>query len=195
MDLGTVASVDQPRLHPRILAIDAGLETARIAKRLVDIMGTELHRRGAVVAISGGVDSAVCAALAVRALGTSRVFGLMLPEHDSSPHSLTRGRRVAEQLGIEYAVEDIAPALEALGCYRRRDEAIRRVFADYGEGWKSKIVIAGGQRGMFSYFRVVVQSPSGEMREARMPLREYLQVVSATSFKQRVRKMVEYYHA
>ena len=190
-----MASADQARLHPDILAVDPGAETARIAKRMAAIVGTELRRRGVVIAISGGVDSAVCAALAVCALGAAKVHGLMLPERDSSPHSLMRAMRVAEQLGIAYDVEDIAPALDRLGCYRRRDEAIRRVFPEYGPGWKSKIAIAGGREGAFNYFKLVVQSPSGEMREARMAVREYLQVVAATNFKQRVRKMVEYYHA
>jgi NAD+ synthase len=183
------------RLDSRILELDAGAEAARIAGRIVAQVARELRRRGVVVAISGGVDSSVCAALAVRALGRSKVFGLMMPEQDSSPTSLERGRRVAAMLGIPHEVEDITPALQALGCYRRRDEAIRAVFPQYGEGWKSKIAIAGGKDGAFNWFKLVVRSPAGEMSGARMPLREYLQVVAATSFKQRVRKTLEYYHA
>ncbi len=190
-----MASAGRPLLHPDILSIDAEAEVARIATRLVGIVGSELRRRGVVVAISGGVDSSVCAALAVRAFGAAKVFGLMQPEHDSAPTTLSRATLVAGQLGIAHAVEDIAPALEALGCYSHRDEAIRGVFPEYGPGWKSKIAIAGGREGTFNYFKLVVRSPSGEMREARMPVREYLQVVAATSFKQRVRKTLEYFHA
>src|ERR1700687_3272557 len=106
MGRGSMASADQARLHPDILAVDPGEETARIAKRMAAIVGTELRRRGVVIAISGGVDSAVCAALAVCALGSAKVHGLMLPERDSSPHSLMRAMRVAEQRGIAYDVED-----------------------------------------------------------------------------------------
>jgi NAD+ synthase len=185
----------QPRLHPGILAIDAVAQTARIARRMADLVGAGMRRRGVVVAISGGVDSAVCAALAVHAFGASRVCGLMLPEREGASHSLARARSVAVQLGIAERVEDITPILEALGCYRRRDEAIRSVFPEYAAGWKSKIAIAGGHAGTFNYFKLVVQSPSGDLRESRMPARDYLQVVAATNFKQRVRKMVEYYHA
>jgi len=92
-------------------------------------------------------------------------------------------------------VENIAPTLEALGCYRWRDEAMRAVFPQFGPDWKSKIAIAGGRDGTFNYFKLVVQSPAGELSEARLPLREYLQIVAATNFKQRVRKTVEYFHA
>jgi NAD+ synthase len=102
---------------------------------------------------------------------------------------------VAAQLGIAHGVEDIAPTLEALGCYRWRDEAMRAVFPDYGADWKSKIAIAGGRDGAFNYFKLVVRSPEGETREARLPIREYLQIVAATNYKQRVRKAVEYFHA
>ncbi len=187
--------VSEAVLHPGILAIDAEAEAARIESRMREIVGRDLRRRGAVVALSGGVDSSVCGVLALRAFGAGRVYGLMLPERESSLQSTTRAKRVAEQFGIEYSIEDIGPALEALGCYRRRDEAIRCVFPDYGPGWKSKIAIAGGRDGSFNYFKLIVQSPAGELHDARLPLREYLQIVSATSFKQRVRKAVEYFHA
>jgi len=183
-----------PPPGPGIFDLDFEAEAGRIAASLAGAV-RRFRRRGLVVALSGGVDSSVCAALAVRAVGAARVFGLMMPERDSSGASLARGTRVAEQLGIAHAVEDITPALEGLGCYRRRDEAIRELFAQYGEGWKSKIAIAGGRDGAFNYFKLVVQAPDGALSEARMRLREYLQVVAATSFKQRVRKTFEYYHA
>lgn len=187
--------MNHPTLHPDVLAIDCEAEVARIAQRMVEIVGSQLRRRGVIIAISGGVDSAVCAALAVRAFGVSKVYGLMLPETDSSSNSLRRGKMVAEQFDIQFSVEDIAPTLETLGCYHRRDEAVRAVFPDFGMDWKSKITIAGGRGGAFNYFKLVVQSPSGEMFEQRLPPREYLQIVAATNFKQRVRKTLEYFHA
>ena len=182
-------------LTPAVLALDLEREADRIARWMVDTVATRLHRRGVIIALSGGIDSSTCAALAVRALGPKKVFGLLLPEQDSSAFSGDRGRQVAEHLGIAYEVHNIAPALQALGCYRQRDEAIRRVFPAYGEGWKNKIVIAGGTAGGINYFKLIVQSPDGALQEARLPVREYLQIVAATNFKQRVRKTMEYFHA
>lgn len=178
-----------------VLRLDEAAEVKRIAARMREILRTDLHRRGLIIAISGGVDSAVCAALCVQAVGKDKVLGLLLPERDSSSNSARRGKTVAEQLGIEYLVEDIAPALEAIGCYRWRDEAIRKVFPDYAVNWKSKIAIASGGESKFSYFKIVVQSPDGKIQEARMGAPEYLQVVAATSFKQRIRKTIEFFHA
>ena len=190
-----MAANPTPALHHDVLAIDCKAEADRIAARMVEIVGRELRRRGVVIAMSGGIDSSVCAALAVHAFGATKVYGLMLPEQDSSSFSLERATLLAKRLGIVYGVEDIAPTLEALGCYRWRDDAIRAVFPGYGPGWKNKIIIAGGKDGTFNYFKLVVQAPEGELSEARLPLREYLQIVAATNYKQRVRKTVEYFHA
>lgn len=182
-------------IGPDALSIDLEAEATRISERLREILRKNLNRRGLVVAMSGGIDSSVCAALAVKALGRKKVFGLLLPEVDSSGFSKSRGLLLAQHLGIDFLIEDIGPTLEAVGCYRWRDEAIRRVFPDYAEGWKNKIVITGGLEGQVNHFRLVVQSPDGEMRNQRLPLKEYLQIVAATNYKQRIRKSIEYFHA
>jgi NAD+ synthase len=178
-----------------VLAIDAEAEVARIGRWMQDALSRELRKRGVVVAISGGIDSAVCAALAVKALGRTKVFGLLLPERESSPDSTTRGRELVETLGIEHLEVDITPVLTALGCYVERDAAIKRVIPEYGDGWRSKIAIAGSGKGQIASFRVIAESPSGERFEDRLAHRELLQIIAATSFKQRSRKTIEYYHA
>ena len=182
-------------LSPTVLALDCDREVEGICNRLREILSRDLSRRGLVVAISGGIDSSVSAALSVRALGPERVYGLLLPEQDSSGFSTRRGQALAEHLGIRYELFDIAPTLEAIGCYRWRDEAIRSVFPEYGAGWKNKIVIAGGLEGRVNHFQLVVQTPDGKTQQARLGLREYLQIVAATNYKQRIRKTVEYFHA
>jgi NAD+ synthase len=156
----------------------------------------DVRRRGAVLGISGGVDSAVVAALCVRALGKDRVLGLYMPEADSSHDSLRLGRVLAEQLGIATEFEDITAILEAAGCYRRRDAAIRSVIPAYTESYKSKIVLPNLlDTGVYQLFSVIVESPEGVETKTRLPLEAYLAIVAATNFKQRTRKMMEYYHA
>ncbi len=178
-----------------VLDLDVGSEVERVCADLRECIAGTLRKRGAVVAISGGVDSAVCAALAARALGPERVLVLILPERESSPESSPRARSLAASLGIEPLEEDISATLEAIGCYRRRDEAVRRVLPNYGLGWRMKIVVTGAMEGLINHFKLVAQSPDGALHEARLKLREYLQIVAATSFKQRVRKSLEYFHA
>jgi NAD+ synthase len=177
------------------LLFDETAEIEKITSQLRLNLRHNLHKRGYIVALSGGIDSSVSAALAVKAVGPNKVFGLLLPEKDSSEKSSLLGKMLAEQLGIEYELFDIAPTLEAIGCYTQRDQAMRRVFPGYANDWKSKIAINGGQEGQFNHFNLVVQTPAGELLEERMGLNEYLQVVAATNYKQRIRKTVEYFHA
>lgn len=178
-----------------VLDIDLAAETRRITQRLRDTTARTLKRRGLVVAISGGIDSSTSLALAVRAVGPERVLALILPEQDSSDDSAVRGRLLAEHLGVRYVEQDIAPALQAIGCYHWRDEAIRRALPEYGPGWRMKIVISGGLEGRINHFHLVATAPDGRTFDERLGLQEYLQIVAATNFKQRVRKTLEYFHA
>lgn len=179
----------------QILSFDMDAEVAKITAGIREILSKKVHRRGLVVAMSGGIDSSVSAALCVKAVGPGKVFGLLLPEQDSSSESEQKGRVLAEHLGIEFLVHNIAPTLEAIGCYKWRDEAIKATFPEYGPGWKNKIVIAGGSEGKINHFQLVVQSPAGDISEKRLGLKEYLQIVAATNYKQRIRKTVEFFHA
>src|SRR4051812_31687064 len=130
-----------------VLSLDLEAEANRIAARVREITSSVLHRRGLVVAISGGIDSSACIGLAVRALGKERVFALVLPERDSSDDSAVRAIELATHLGVRYEKQDLAPALAGIGCYRWRDEAIRRAVPAYGDGWRMKIAITGGTEG------------------------------------------------
>ena len=178
-----------------VLNLDYEREATRIAAQLRDVTSRVLRKRGLVVAISGGIDSSVCAALAVRALGPERVFTLSLPERDSSPETTERARTLAAHLGVRMVSFDIAPTLDAIGCYQARDAAVRDVLPEYGEGWAMKIVIAGGDRGRVNHFNLVAMSPDGVRHDRRLGLSAYLLIVAATNFKQRVRKNLEYHHA
>ncbi|GAB2506712.1 NAD(+) synthase [Pseudoxanthomonas sangjuensis] len=191
-----MSRLDQPAiLGPSVLDLDYEQEADRIAARLREIVARQLHRRGLVVAISGGIDSSTSIALAVRALGPDRVFALILPERDSSDDSAARANILASHLGVRTETVDIAPALEAIGCYRARDAAVRNTVPEYGDGWKFKIVIDGGTEGRINRFRLVAETPAGELVERDLALADYLAIVAATNFKQRIRKTLEYFHA
>ena len=183
-------------LHPW-LDIDLADTAKSIPEKMRGIVSSTLLRRGCVVAVSGGIDSSVCAALAALAMGKEKVFALVLPERDSSPRSKELGVQLCEHLGIPYEVKDIASTLEAIGCYQWRDEAIRAVFPDYRDGWKNKIVISQNllESDRINFFKMVVENPQGERMEKRLPVAAYLQIVAATNFKQRIRKTLEFFHA
>ncbi|RKY09906.1 MAG: NAD(+) synthase [Planctomycetota bacterium] len=183
-------------LSASVLEIDCAAEVEKIAATVRNALRTRFRRRGLVIAMSGGIDSSTVAALCVKAVGKDRVFGLHMPERDSSDDTLRLSTMLAEHLQIDSAHEDITPVLEGVGCYRRRNEAVKSVIPQFAPDWKFKIVLPSiMEDDSYRIFSVVAQSPDGRVVKARLSPKAYLAIVAATNFKQRIRKMLEYYHA
>jgi len=183
--------------HKDVLKIDPAAVTQELVANLRRDVHQTLRRFGAVVGISGGVDSSVVLALCVRALGPKRVVGVMMPEKDSSRDSIVLARKVAEKFGVETVVEDMTGVLVGFGCYARRDEAIRRVFPEYDPSYRAKITLPGSvlDSDALNVFYLTIVTPEGEEKSKRLNLRDYLQIVAASNFKQRSRMAMLYYHA
>src|SRR5688572_21512609 len=186
----------QAELSAETLRLDAERTVEEISERLREVVYKDLRRRGAGIGLSGGVDSSLVAHLCAHAFGPERVLGVMMPEGESAPDTLDLSQVAADAAGVQTILEDVTKLLDAAGCYERRDAAIRSVMPEYAEGWKAKIVLPsllGNAR--YSLFTVVAESPDGERHEARLTAGAYREVVAATNFKQRTRKMLEYHHA
>ena len=181
-----------------VLELDPAAETDRIVHWLRESM-RGLRRTGAVIGISGGIDSSVALALCVRAFGTERVIALMLPEKDSDPVSEELALMLAAHYGVEPILENITAALEGYGCYPRRDEAIARVFPEYDPraGYKAKIVLPPNllDEDTLNVYALTIVTPTGRELSKRLPPREFSQIVAASNFKQRTRTALLYYHA
>jgi NAD+ synthase len=170
----------------------------QIVEKLREDVLHRFKRNGAVVGISGGIDSSVCFALSARAFGPEKVMGIMLPEKDSSPDSEILARDLASKFGVKAIREEITGALSGFGCYERRDEAVKRVFPEYDpKTWKMKIGIR--QSGLFNnlppIFYLTIIDKEGNAKDKILPVNEYLQIVAASNFKQRTRMSMLYYHA
>lgn len=168
-----------------------------IIKKLKNDVAQNLQRRGGVVGISGGIDSSVVLALSAEAFGPNNVIGIMLPEKDSSDDSKILAKKLANKFGVSTLVEDITKALDGFNCYQRRDEAIGRVIIDFDpEIDKAKIEIKQNiESNLPPAFSITVIKPHGEVISKLLPVKEYLQIVASTNFKQRSRMTMLYYHA
>jgi NAD+ synthase len=186
-------------LRDNLLALDPAAETERLVSLLRESIQKVMRRQGAVVGISGGVDSSVVLGLSVKAFGPERVIALMMPEKDSDPETEKYSRIVAQRFGVEPVLENISPVLEGFGCYRRRDEAVGRLFSEYdaGSGYKVKIVLPQNllDEDTLNFFSLTVLTPDGRELTKRLPVKEYFQIVAASNFKQRTRMSMLYYHA
>lgn len=176
--------------------IDNYIDT--LCQRLKTNIYQQLRRRGAVIGISGGIDSSVTFALAVKALGAKNVLGIMMPEKDSSGDSLTFAQTLADKYGAQAIVEDITPALSGFGCYTRRDEAVKRVFDHYdpqNHTFKIGMKEAAIETGLPSPFFITIVDSTGNEQTKTLPPNEFLQIMGASNFKQRTRMSMLYYHA
>jgi NAD+ synthase len=187
------------KFHRDILKIKdmEGLVGQITAKLREDVMGR--HKRfGAVIGLSGGIDSSVSLALAVKAFGPEKILGVMMPEKDSSPESETLARELTGKFGVKVVREDITGALDGFGCYARRDQAVKEVVPEYDPTiHKMKIGIKheGKESKLPPLFYLTVVNPDGSEIVRRLPSAQMRTIIAASNFKQRSRMSLLYYHA
>lgn len=156
-----------------------------------------LHRDGFVVGLSGGIDSTLTAHLAVEAMGPKKVLGVVMPERESSPESRQLAMDLVRKLGIEHQEVDLTPHLEAVGAYEKRDGIVKRYLDAYNQkrhrvGIALRQDMTGSSLPPLHY--LTVQDENGVMMlEERIRLKDYMELVAATNFKQRVRAVQLYY--
>ncbi|RLB05778.1 MAG: NAD(+) synthase [Deltaproteobacteria bacterium] len=103
------------------MMLDLKIDPLKIAQEIEEFIRREVEgagKDGAVVGLSGGVDSALVATLATRALGRDRVWGLLMPERDTDPASVGYAKGLAKGLRIRYEIVKLTAALKRLGVYR-----------------------------------------------------------------------------
>ncbi len=177
---------------------DAAQEAERLIAWIRETILTTLKREGAVVGVSGGVDSATVLHLTVRALGADRVLALMLPDRDSSPESAELTQQMTAALGVPALLTDITPALLGMRCYERRDAAVKRAIPDYDPDVdKVKIVLPQDllNGASLNVFSAVVVKPDGREIRRRLRPTEFHEIVAASNLKQRTRMMTLYLEA
>lgn len=183
--------------HRNVLQLDPEAEVQQIIEKMRHNVFDVLKRKGGVIGVSGGVDSAVVLAIAVQAIGPERLVALLLPEMESSPDSARLGHAVCRQFGVRPLVEDVTGPLLGFGAYRRRDDAVRDIFPEYDSTYKLKITLPGGlmDARTLNFFSATIVAPDGQETTRRLRPAQFRQIVAATNFKQRSRVAMLYYHA
>ena len=158
----------------------------------------QFRKEGIVIGVSGGIDSAVIAALAVDALGPERVFGLILPEKESSPSSRELGIDLCNALKIRYEEVPITPMLESFTIYQKKEALIKELFPHYDPA----IHTTSLSRPPMIATEKVLNIPSLVLlknRETigtkRLSAAQFFYVLSLQNVKQRTRMIVEYMYA
>ncbi|OGP57829.1 MAG: NAD(+) synthase [Deltaproteobacteria bacterium RBG_13_52_11b] len=179
-----------------ILKIGCKSEAERISIFIKEQM-LSMHREGIVIGLSGGVDSALCAALSVRVIGKDRVLGLLLPDRESSPQSAELAAKHANQLGIKTMTVDITPVLEAFGTYEKRDAVAKAIYPEFGAGHKLKITLPSDilNKDSLNFFTLTTVDPNEVTKSTRLNNEQARGIIAATCTKHRIRMMAQYYFA
>ncbi|HAZ13627.1 MAG: NAD(+) synthase [Bdellovibrionales bacterium GWA2_49_15] len=187
--------LDTSSFNEDILKIDPQEEVDYIVDQLRTTVYTKFKKKGAVLGISGGVDSSVVAVLCLRAFGRDKVLTLTMPEYDTAGDTKYLSDLLIEKFKLKSTNENIGGILKELQCYKRRNDAIREVIPEFEDDWKCKIALPKTHlTGQINFFSVFVMSPEGRTMSKRLSLSSYQKIVAASNLKQRVRKMIEYYY-
>lgn len=180
-----------------VLKIDPAQELEKLTKFIMEQVRGVFRRKGIVVGLSGGIDSACMAAIAVQTVGKERVVGLVLPEKESNPVSAEFATKHAENLGIEYRVIDVSPTVESVLNYSWRDEFVQKLIPEYKPGYKYNITLPTDllERDSYNFYRLQVQIPDGELKSVRLNLDEFRTITSFANIKIRARMLHLYNEA
>ena len=180
-----------------ILKIDPEKELEKLSKFIIDQVRVAYRRKGIVVGLSGGIDSACIAAVAVHAIGKERVVGLVLPETESNPISSEYAIKHAKNLGIDHREVNITPTVDSIVNYKWRDEFIQKLVPEYKADYKYNITLPTDllERDSFNFYILQVQMPDGELKTKRLNLDEFRTITSFANIKIRARMIHLYAEA
>ena len=180
-----------------VLDLDVSSEITRISDYIREMTLKKFKRKGAVIGLSGGIDSAVIAELCVRALGKDKVLGLLLPEKESNPISLDFGRKQAQKMGIETIKVDISRYLDSLNVYERRNTVIKGIFSDFNDSYKFNITLPQNllEKDRLNFHSLTIEDINGNRGTKRLPGKDWLKISACQNMKQRIRMIQLYYYS
>ena len=159
-------------------------------------VNSNFRKRGVVIGISGGIDSAVAVKLCCGAVGKENVLGIILPEKESNPQSQEFAKKYCEKLGIKYEIEDITSILDSSEIYQIREKIVKKYFPDYNQSCKYRIVFSENfDSDGLSIPYLEVNDGNNQIHKIKLSLNDYFTITAATNIKHRIRMTRLYFHA
>ncbi len=154
------------------------------------------RKRGIVIGISGGVDSAVSAKLCCNAIGKENVLGIILPEKESNPQSQEFAEHYCKKLGIKYEIEDITSILNSSEIYQIREKIVEKYFPDYNQSCEYRLIFSENfDNDGLSIPYLEVNDENKQIHKIKLSLNDYSAITAATNIKHRIRMTRLYFHA
>ena len=174
---------------------DIGKTISSIENFLKEEILREFQKKGAVVGISGGIDSAVIASICARSINSNQVLGLIMPEKESDPTSQILAKKIANQLGIETKIIDITSILESFGVYDNKEKIIKEKFSNFNNNCKYSVRVPSKFGNSVGIPFLEILDDKNEKHQIKISTSEFLTLTASSSIKHRVRMTLLYYYA
>jgi NAD+ synthase len=157
-------------------------------------ISNKFQRRGAVVGLSGGIDSAVTTALCVRAMGHEKVLGLIMPEKESEPESQILAKQFANKYNIKTETIDISSILDSFGVYENKEKIVKEKFPNFNKNCKYRLVVPPKFENTVGIPYLDILDDKNKQHKLKISSFDFLALTAATSIKHRVRMTMLYYY-
>ena len=157
-------------------------------------ISNKFQRGGVVIGLSGGVDSAVTAALCVKAIGPEKVLGLIMPEKESEPESQILAKQFANKYNIKTETIDISSILDSFGVYENKEKIVKEKFPNFNNYCKYRLVVPPKLANTVGIPYLDILDDKNKQHKVKISSFEFLALTAATSIKHRVRMTMLYYH-
>ena len=155
----------------------------------------KFQRKGAVIGISGGIDSAVMASICTRSVNPKQVLGLIMPEKESDPSSQILAEKIANQLGIETKIIDITSILESFGVYENKEKIIKEKFSNFNNNCMYSVRVPSKFGNSIGIPFLEILDDKNKKHQIKISASEFLTLTASSSIKHRVRMTLLYYYA
>ena len=153
------------------------------------------QKRGAVIGISGGIDSAVMAAICAKSIDPKQVLGIIMPEKESDPTSQILAKKVVEQYQIETKIIDITSILESFGVYSIKEQIVKEKFSNFNNNCKYRVTIPSKISNSAGIPFLEILDDKNKKYQFKISTSEFLTLIASSSIKHRVRMTLLYYYA
>jgi len=154
----------------------------------------KFHKHGAIVGLSGGIDSTVTLGLCVKALGSTKTLGLTMFEKESNQNNKSLINKISETYDIKIQNLDITPILDSFGVYSNREKIVKDKFQDFNSDCKYRVVVPSNLNSVgIPYLEIL--DDKNKQHKIKITSSDFLTLTAATSIKHRVRMTLLYYYA
>lgn len=153
------------------------------------------EKKGIIIGLSGGIDSAITAALCAKSIGSEKILGLILPEKESDVNSKNLALQIAEKYNIETETIDITNILESFGVYENKEKIVKEKFQNYNEKCKYRVVVPPKLENNIGIPFLEILDDKNALHKLKISSFDFLNLTAATSIKHRVRMTMLYNYA